>query len=108
MTEELSPESDDADNTKIDEDLELVVNYLQGRLDPARHEAVRKRLEEDEAFHYLAEPLLIAWSIPKHLERHPRPKGEWERAWAEFKRRAGIEQRDDLDAAAGGGDVSSQ
>lgn len=73
-----------------DEDIELIVNYLNKRLDPEGMEAVRRRLEEDAEFHELAEPLILMWSVPKHLERHPRPEGELERGWAEFKRRSGF------------------
>lgn len=75
-----------------DRDLELITSYLNGHLDPERIEAVRKRLEEDEDFRDLAEPLLLMWSVPKHIVRHPRPAGEWERDFAEFKRRTGFGQ----------------
>jgi ferric-dicitrate binding protein FerR (iron transport regulator) len=30
--------------------------------------------------------------VPKHIVRYPRPEGEWERDWSEFKRRAGLDQ----------------
>lgn len=76
-----------------DADIELIVTYLQGRLDPEAAAAVRKRLDEDEHFRYLAEPMLLVWSLPKHLERHPRPEGEWERAFEDFKRRTGFPNR---------------
>lgn len=71
-------------------DLQLMTEYLNGHLDAERGEEVRRRLEEDAAFRELAEPLILLWSIPTHLERHPRPAGEAERAWEEFKRRVGI------------------
>jgi FecR protein len=71
-------------------DIELIVEYLNKHLDPERTEQVRRRLEEDDAFRDLAAPLLLTWSIPKYLERHPRPAGELERSWDEFTRRAGF------------------
>jgi hypothetical protein len=101
MTDHRQPKPDDWDE-EIDgtwdgdfdpadaADIELITSYLNGQLDPERAAAVRTRLEEDEAFHYLAAPLLLAWSVPKHLERFPRPEGEWERAFADFKRRVGF------------------
>jgi len=91
MTEETTPMSDDLDSIEADE-IELIINYLNGHLDPERLEAVRKRLDEDEAFRDLAAPLLLTWSIPKHIVRHPRPEGELEREWAKFARRVGIDQ----------------
>jgi ferric-dicitrate binding protein FerR (iron transport regulator) len=87
MTEPTKPMYDDMD------DIELITSYLNGQLDPERAEAVRRRLEEDEAFREFAEPLLLAWSVPTHLERHPRPEGEWERAWEEFVKRTGFPKR---------------
>lgn len=69
------------------DDLELITNALNGRLDPARVEEVRRRLDEDPAFREFAAPMLLTWSVPKHLERHPRPQGELERHWDEFQRR---------------------
>lgn len=74
------------------DDLELLITYLQGKLDPERAAAVKKRLEEDAAFRDFAEPLLIAWSVPPKHEREPRPEGELEAAWAEFVRRTGFGQ----------------
>jgi len=91
MTDRLNSDLDDTRKLDlVDAELELITSYLNGHLDPERAEAVRRRLAEDAAFAYLAEPLLLAWSVPKHIVRHPRPDGEWERDWAEFKRRAGI------------------
>ena len=101
MTDHRQPKPDDWDE-EIDgtwdgdfdpanaADIELITSYLNGQLDPERAEAVRTRLAEDAAFHYLAAPLLLAWSVPKHVERFPRPEGEWERALADFKRRVGF------------------
>ena len=100
-TKHTTDEFDDMDDEDIDlspeelaigEDIELITSYLNGHLDPERLEAVRKRLDEDEAFRDLAAPLILTWSIPKHIVRHPRPEGELERSWAEFTRRVGIDQ----------------
>jgi len=75
------------------DDLELITSYLNGHLDPERVEAVRRRLEEDPAFLDLAAPALLTWSVPTHLERHPRPVGELERDWEAFVRRTGFGQK---------------
>jgi hypothetical protein len=91
MIEESAPLSDDQDKLENIDEIELIIDYLNGHLDPERHEAVRKRLDEDEAFRIFAAPLLLTWSVPKHIERHPLPEGELERDWTEFKRRVGIE-----------------
>src|SRR5687767_11756182 len=72
------------------DDLELVTRYLNQQLDPERAEQVRVRLENDPEFYNLAEPLLFAWSVPRHIERHPRPPGELEQMWDRFTRRAGF------------------
>ncbi len=72
------------------DDLELVTRMLNGQLDPARVEAVRRRLAEDAEFRDLAAPLLLTWTVPPHIERYPRPAGEWERDWHAFAERAGI------------------
>ena len=72
------------------DDLELITRMLNGQLDPERVEAVRKRLEEDPAFRDMAAPLLLTWTIPKHLERHPRPEGEWEEGWSALTSRPGF------------------
>lgn len=70
------------------DDLELITSALNGHLDPARVEQVRRRLDEDPEFREFAAPMLLTWSVPKHLERHPRPAGELERHWDAFTRRA--------------------
>lgn len=72
------------------DDLELVTRYLNQQLDPGTAEQVRLRLENDPEFYYLAEPMLFAWSVPRHIERHPRPEGELEEMWERFTRRAGF------------------
>lgn len=86
MTDQTKSLLDDMD------DLEQITSYLNGHLDPERLEAVRRRLEEDATFRDLAAPLLLTWSVPTHLQRNPRPEGEWERDWEEFTKRAGFQQ----------------
>jgi ferric-dicitrate binding protein FerR (iron transport regulator) len=71
-------------------DLELITSFLNGHLDPERVEQVRRRLDDDPGFRDLAAPMLLTWSVPKHLERHPRPAGELEKHWDEFTKRAGF------------------
>ena len=72
------------------DDLELVIRYLNQQLEPDIAEQVRVRLENDPEFYNLAEPLLFAWRIPRHVDRHPRPPGELEEMWDRFTRRAGF------------------
>ncbi len=87
MTELTKQMYDDMD------DVELIVTYLQGRLPDERAAAVKRRLKEDPAFLEFAAPLLLTWSVPKHIERKPRPEGELERDWAEFVKRTGFPNR---------------
>lgn len=90
MTEHTNPMIDDTGNRDDMDDIELITSFLNGQLEPERLEAIRRRLEEDADFRDLAAPLLLAWSVPRHIERKPRPAGEMERDWAEFKRRVGF------------------
>jgi len=83
-------ERDGLPTTMPMDDLELVTRYLNQQLDPERAEQVRVRLENDPEFYNLAEPLLFAWSVPRHIERHPRPPGELEEMWDRFTKRAGF------------------
>ncbi len=87
MTDTTKPDADAMD------DLELVISWLNGQLDPERAEAVRRRLEEDAAFREFAAPLLLAWSVRPRHEREPRPEGEQEREWERFVRRTGFPHR---------------
>ena len=87
MTEQTTSTPDDRAA-----DLELIVDALNGHLSPARVAEVTRRLEEDPAFRDYAAPMLLTWSVPSYLERHPRPVGELENAWNEFAERAGIAQ----------------
>jgi hypothetical protein len=88
MTDQTDPM---LDNREDMDDIELITSYLNGQLEPERLEAIRRRLEEDADFRELAAPLLLAWSVPRHIVRKPRPAGEMERDWAEFKRRVGFD-----------------
>jgi hypothetical protein len=90
MTDQTDPRHDGPDDIGEMDDIELITSYLNEQLDPERVEAVRRRLEEDAAFRDLAAPLLLMWSVPKHLERYPRPEGELERNWEAFKQRVGF------------------
>lgn len=74
----------------VNDDLALIVRYLNRELDSGMAEQVAKRLDEDPAFYSLAEPLLYAWSVPPRLERKPRPAGELEREWDKFTKKAGF------------------
>lgn len=69
------------------DDIELITRFLNHQLDDATAEQVRARLENDPEFYNLAEPLLFAWSVPRHVDRHPRPEGELEEMWDRFTRR---------------------
>jgi ferric-dicitrate binding protein FerR (iron transport regulator) len=72
------------------EDVELIVDFLNGHLAPDVARRVRARLDDDAAFQHLAEPLLIAWQVKPHLQRHPRPAGELEREWDKLTKRLGF------------------
>ena len=72
------------------DDLELITRFLNQQLDPEVAEQVRERLETDPDFYNLAEPFLFAWSVPRHVDRHPRPPGELEELWDKFTKRAGF------------------
>jgi len=71
-------------------DLELLTSFLNRQLDPERDAQVRDRLEHDAAFKEFAIPLLVAWSVPPHWKRQPRPAGEAERMWDRFTKEAGF------------------
>ncbi|MCC7001734.1 MAG: hypothetical protein IT357_06235 [Gemmatimonadaceae bacterium] len=102
MTDHMTPAPDDWADDLDDElpadladraaDLELIVEALNGHLSPERVAEVTRRLDEDPAFREFAAPMLLTWSVPSYLERHPRPVGELENAWNEFAERAGITQ----------------
>lgn len=76
-------------------DSALISDYIAGELSPAQEHAVAVRLERDPEFRVIAEPLLMAWSVPPTS----RPLSEQDilRAWHEVRRRA---QLPDLEAGA--------
>jgi len=102
MTDHMTPAPDDwadeldddlpADLAERSADLELIIEALNGHLSPERIAEVTRRLDEDPAFREFAAPMLLTWSVPSYLERHPRPVGELENAWNDFAERAGITQ----------------
>jgi ferric-dicitrate binding protein FerR (iron transport regulator) len=71
-------------------DLELITRFLNGQLDEESDAAVRRRLDNDDAFMDLAAPLLFVWSIPAEWKANPRPADEDERMRKEFAKRAGF------------------
>jgi ferric-dicitrate binding protein FerR (iron transport regulator) len=85
---------DDRDDMSPDmlanSDLELITDYLAKELPEEQIAEVRRRLETDSAFKDFAAPLIAAWSIPPHWERHPMPRAELEKHWDEFTKRAGF------------------
>lgn len=76
-----------------DPDIALITGYLMGTLDVAEAEAVRLRMEEDEAFRALAQPLVAIWKVPPRWVRNPMPREQLERAWDEFTKRAGFQHQ---------------
>jgi ferric-dicitrate binding protein FerR (iron transport regulator) len=75
-------------------DLELITDYLAKELPEGQVAEVRRRLETDSAFKDFAAPLIAAWNIPPHWERHPMPRAELEKHWEAFTKRAGfVDQR---------------
>lgn len=73
-----------------EDDLDLIIAFVQERLDPARVALVRQRLEDDPDFLHMATPFVMAATIPRRHEVEPAPRGEMERHWDEFTRRAGF------------------
>lgn len=74
-------------DTIINDELELITEFLHQRLDPARADEVCKRLERDPEFLELATPLLFAWSVKPEWERAENV-AEAEKHWKEFTKRA--------------------
>lgn len=76
------------------EDMDLVLEFLQKRLDPERMALVQQRLQDDPEFLHMAEPIILAWNIPLAEDLPPVTRAQVERSWDEFTRRAGfIHQR---------------
>ncbi len=77
------------------QDMDLVIEYLQGKLDSGRVALVKQRLSEDPAFLEFASPLIWAWTAttdPRDVP--PVTREELEMRWDEFTKRAGfIHQR---------------
>src|SRR5688500_18075439 len=71
-------------------DLELITEYLTGRLPAEQVADVKRRLDEDEAFREFAAPLIVAWSVPPRWQRHPMPRAELEKQWDRFTKRVGF------------------
>jgi hypothetical protein len=71
-------------------DLELITDYLTGRLPAEQIADVKRRLDEDEAFREFAAPLVLAWSVPPRWQRHPMPRAELEKQWDRFTKRVGF------------------
>lgn len=80
----------DDDDVVFNMELKLITEYLNGHLPADQADEVERMLREDPVFYERVEPLLFAWSIPRHVERHPRPPGELEEMWKQFCWRAGI------------------
>src|SRR5438105_15187682 len=89
----MTPFDDRKDMTPdipVSPDLELITDYLANELPPEQVAEVRRRLDTDPAFKDFAAPLITAWSIPPHWERHPMPRAEIEKHWDAFTKKAGF------------------
>jgi hypothetical protein len=78
------------DDMLDDPDLALLTDYLSHQLPPEEVEAVERRLQEDDAFWDLAEPLIAAWSVPPKWQREPMSQEELARSWDRFTKRVGF------------------
>jgi ribosomal protein S18 acetylase RimI-like enzyme len=80
---------DDADYvpTQEEQDLELLLNYFQGRLTTEQAVDVRRRLEEDADFQERVWPTMVMFSVPPRSQRALRPLTEMERECADWVRR---------------------
>jgi hypothetical protein len=82
----------------LDPDFALISDYACGELDAEGAARVRERLNSDPDFRELAEPVLLAWSVPPKTK--PLSQQELLRAWLQVRRRAGmpaVPGQDDLD-----------
>ena len=66
----------------------LISDYIVGELAPEVSSDVERRLESDDGFREIAEPLLMAWSVPPRSQ--PLTADELARGWDEVRRRAGL------------------
>jgi hypothetical protein len=81
--------SDYKSEALMDEDIDLVIQYLNEQLDADRAADVRARLEHDPDFVRLAAPLLLAWDAMR--TGRPSTPAETERRWERFTRAADFE-----------------
>jgi hypothetical protein len=72
------------------DDMELISLYINEQLPDDQMEQVRERLNADEEFRYLAEPMIFASAVLRQEMSRPRPAGELEKHWNAFTRRAGF------------------
>jgi transmembrane sensor len=73
---------------ELDPDFALISDFVCGELPEAKAAEVRARLETDPDFRELAEPLLLAYSVPPKTK--PLSHEELVRAWLQVRRRAGM------------------
>lgn len=72
------------------DDMELISLYINEQLPEDQMEQVRERLNTDEEFRYLAEPMMFASALLRQQMSRPRPPGELEKHWNTFTKRAGF------------------
>ena len=72
---------------ELDPDFALISDYVAGELSPESEASVRQRLESDPEFRDRAEPLLLAWQLPRKVA--PMTPDELTHAWLQLRRRAG-------------------
>lgn len=70
------------------DDMELISLYVNEQLPGDQMERVRERLNTDDEFRYLAEPIMFATALLRQQMSRPRPPGELEKQWEKFTRRA--------------------
>lgn len=75
------------------DDMELISLYINEQLPEEQMEQVRERLNTDEEFRYLAEPMMFASALLRQQMSRPRPPGELEKHWNTFTKRAGFEHQ---------------
>ena len=83
---------------ELNPDFALISDFACGELPEAKAAEVRARLETDPDFRELAEPLLLAYSVPPKTK--PMSHQELLRAWLQVRRRAGmpaVPGQDDFD-----------
>lgn len=73
---------------EMNPDFAMISDYVCGELSEDKAAEVRARLETDPEFRDLAEPLLLAWSVPRKTK--PMSHEELRRSWLQLRRRAGM------------------